>query len=259
MHFRIRCTVDGLIERVFNESIAYDHLGDTVTHVAIEKSEAMRGDKKWPVVLVNCATEQDLEPSDGLADLIKAISTSKDGVSINLEKIDDQAKPLFAVVDPFFAKLREDMERTTMLLNWRYGITDKPLKSFTDRAESVSLDGSEWRNISTIRGIKLIFTGSYRKNETTVADDIRSLFDAGLEAPLALQLLVEAKSQTRTYPRSALVIGVTAAEIAIKQLVGELAPDTRWLLENLPSPPIFKIARDYIPTLKVKHILWTKA
>jgi hypothetical protein len=43
-----------------------------------------------------------------------------------------------------------------------------------------------------------------------------------------------------------------AAEIALKQLIGELVPDARWLAENVPSPPIFKIARDYIPSLKVK-------
>ena len=48
------------------------------------------------------------------------------------------------------------------------------------------------------------------------------------------------------------MIGVTAAEIALKQLIGELAPDAGWLVENMPSPPIHKIAKDYIPSLKVR-------
>jgi hypothetical protein len=78
------------------------------------------------------------------------------------------------------------------------------------------------------------------------------MHNEGSEPPLGLQLLGEAWNQRITHPRSALVIGVTAAEIALKQLIGELAPDARWLVDNVPSPPIFKIARDYVPSLKVK-------
>jgi len=55
------------------------------------------------------------------------------------------------------------------------------------------------------------------------------------------------------------VIGVTAAEIALKQLIGELAPDARWLADNVPSPPILKIAKDYVPSLKVKARLQGKS
>ncbi len=31
--------------------------------------------------------------------------------------------------------------------------------------------------------------------------------------------------------------------------VSHIAPDTAWLMEEMPSPPIFKVLRDYIPLI----------
>jgi hypothetical protein len=103
-----------------------------------------------------------------------------------------------------------------------------------------------------LRGLRISFSHPFRKIDLSTLDETGRLHNEGAEPPLGLQLLIEAWNQRTTHPRSALVIGVTAAEIALKQLIGELAPDAQWLIDNVPSPPIFKIARDYVPILRVK-------
>lgn len=44
----------------------------------------------------------------------------------------------------------------------------------------------------------------------------------------------------------------SALETGIKTHISKLSPDTEWLLENLPSPPIDKIFKNYIPLLYEK-------
>jgi hypothetical protein len=55
--------------------------------------------------------------------------------------------------------------------------------------------------------------------------------------------------------RASLVVAVVAAEVGLKKVIGLIVPDAQWLLEEIPAPPIGKMLRKYIPTLKVKsHI-----
>jgi hypothetical protein len=48
------------------------------------------------------------------------------------------------------------------------------------------------------------------------------------------------------------VIGVTAAEVGLKRLIGTLIPEANWLVQEIQMPPAKKIMRDYLPTLPVK-------
>ncbi len=84
-------------------------------------------------------------------------------------------------------------------------------------------------------------------NEARRADLARMIAE-GRQEPLHQSLLREADSFRGTNPRSALVIGVTAAEVSVKTLVSNLAPATSWLVQHLPSPPIAKILEEYLPT-----------
>lgn len=65
--------------------------------------------------------------------------------------------------------------------------------------------------------------------------------------PLGHTLVREAKTLAPESPRSAILILTTALETAVKMHISDIAPDTAWLLENVPSPPLFRILRDYIP------------
>jgi hypothetical protein len=78
---------------------------------------------------------------------------------------------------------------------------------------------------------------------------MRRLVDAGEHEPLHQSLFREAVSLLESNPRSALAIGATAAEVAVKTLVSRVAPQAAWLVQNLPSPPIVRILEEYMPLI----------
>lgn len=83
-------------------------------------------------------------------------------------------------------------------------------------------------------------------------DEIMRKVEAGAEEPLARQLFREAWSQIGINPRSALVIGVSAAEVGLKKLIAALIPGTDWLMEEIPTPPVGKVLRKFLPTLQLR-------
>ena len=74
----------------------------------------------------------------------------------------------------------------------------------------------------------------------------------GFREPLGHMLLREARVQYPAHLRSALVIGMSALEVGTKQFIGTIVPDSLWLVENMPSPSIVNILREYLPTLPVR-------
>jgi hypothetical protein len=75
---------------------------------------------------------------------------------------------------------------------------------------------------------------------------------AGDTEPVDHELLREAWNQMDTNPRSALLIGIAAAELAMKRCISELVPAADWLAMNLPTPPLDKLLREYLPVLPVR-------
>ena len=67
------------------------------------------------------------------------------------------------------------------------------------------------------------------------------------------ELFCEAWVQRKANPRSALVIGIAAAETAFKECVLNLNPQARWLVENWQSPPLIKMLQEFLITLPVKQ------
>lgn len=65
--------------------------------------------------------------------------------------------------------------------------------------------------------------------------------------PLGHSLLREAATLSYSSPLSSILIMTTALETAVKMHISQIAPETQWLMQELQSPPIFKILKDYIP------------
>jgi hypothetical protein len=252
MHFRVSCIVDDLTHKMCDEPITYDLVRSVLVHVSIQKQTPKDELSKIRPVVASCTTSLDLDESEGLRDLTSAVEKSIDGLGVNFQGMNDQMKGIYEIVDPVFRTLRSDLTASIAILRWRYGITDSPANSMSNWSEYVSLDGSAWRGISTLRGIKIAFGRPFTKLDSSAVEEVSRLHNEGADPPLALQLINEARNQRTAHPRSSLVIAVTAAEVAIKQLICVLAPDARWLAENVPSPPIYKILKDYVPKLKVK-------
>jgi hypothetical protein len=82
-----------------------------------------------------------------------------------------------------------------------------------------------------------------------IQNGLQSWIETGQGEPLGRSLLREAWEHRERSPRSALVIGVAAAEVGFKQFSAEIAPHTAWLLEEGPSPSLEKMLRHHLPKI----------
>jgi hypothetical protein len=164
-----------------------------------------------------------------------------------------EGDPTTEFIDSVFADLRALMLSTVTLFRWRQGIADGPPDPCHTLRERYSEDGEVWREVSMVRSIKIRFGLVVRSNpEDDVSKKVVELATAGTEEPLGRQLFREAWSQKDSRPRSALVIGVAAAEVGFKKLVGSLAPQAQWLVDEVQTPALSKMLSKLLPTLPVK-------
>lgn len=84
--------------------------------------------------------------------------------------------------------------------------------------------------------------------------DLQALWSAAdLTEPLGHALLREAAALAIESPRSAILIMATALETAVKIHISKIVSNTGWLMEEMPSPPIHKVLRSYIPLIHRAH------
>jgi hypothetical protein len=94
--------------------------------------------------------------------------------------------------------------------------------------------------------------GSVRFNDEERAE-IERLVSTGRSEPLGHALLREAWHQRGNNPRSAIIIGIAAAEVGVKECVVDLVPKAQWLVEKAPAPPLVGMLREYLPLLPVRR------
>jgi hypothetical protein len=145
------------------------------------------------------------------------------------------------------------MVSTITLFRWRQGIAEGPPDPCHALRARYSADGEVWRDVFLVRSFKIRFglAGSSAP-EDDACKQVVELATAGMEEPLGRQLFREAWSQKDSRPRSALVIGVAAAEVGFKKLVGSLVPEAQWLVDEVQTPSLAKMLAKFLPTLPVK-------
>ncbi len=148
---------------------------------------------------------------------------------------------------PVEAAIDEAINVIGGLLRWRCNLAGPielpPLDEF-----EWSMDGVNWRLDPRRPAFPAAEWGPDLVIDAARRADLDAMLASNTREPLHQSLLREALSMRSSNPRSALAIGVTAAETAIKWLVGRVAPDAAWLVQNLPSPPIAKIVEEYLST-----------
>jgi len=87
------------------------------------------------------------------------------------------------------------------------------------------------------------------------AETIEEMFRIGTAQPLYHDLFREAWQNKTDNPRSSLVMAMAAAETALKTTAVDLYDNlgTEWIFENLPSPPLDRMLRDYVQLLPVRR------
>jgi hypothetical protein len=147
---------------------------------------------------------------------------------------------------------RQAAERVIRIILWVSGQTEemKPTRSY--RPTQISVDGHSWRKIEAGFVTSITFGRASRQFNATVFGEAQQLLSSGTEEPLSNVLLTEAWSLVATSPRSALVLGIASLESCMKRLMVSSLPGSKWLVENIPSPPIESLLRSYLLELKLK-------
>jgi hypothetical protein len=139
--------------------------------------------------------------------------------------------------------------RTVQLLRWRHGF-EVPTRPFALIVAEWSLDQETWQMMS-VRGQGRVRTSLHDLGPSAVGRmvEVQRLVDAGCEMPVGHELLAEAEEYAFVSVRSALVLSLAALEVGFKGLVSNLVPAAAWLVAEVPSPPLEKMLRDYLPML----------
>lgn len=184
-------------------------------------------------------------------------SEIKDELNASLEdgivKLSKLKPTTIKAVDEILHHMRAVYRSTLIMFNWTHGLDGPPDPSGLPHA-FYSADGNSWFEYSQVRRVSFNVEEAtnliYAKN-VQIEQVVRKV-EARVEEPLGRQLFREAWGHIGINPRSALVIGVAAAEVGLKRLIGTLIPSAEWLVQEVQAPPMRKILRDFLPTLPVK-------
>jgi hypothetical protein len=165
----------------------------------------------------------------------------------------DEVDRVYEEVDKFITPLRASSLRLVRLLRWRAGLD---FQALTSNQDYLSLDENSWLSLSVARSMTLDLVQIVPAMSEEITKEIITQYETSGDEPLAHQLFNDARNLRDTNPRASLVVAVAAAEVGLKKVISLIVPDAQWLLEEIPAPPIGKMLRKYIPTLKVKsHIM----
>ena len=157
----------------------------------------------------------------------------------------------------FLASVHDELadyaRRTISVLRWRANQLG-PHDPISSRGMAWSTDGIFWHPAPAHHSVSVIAQSHLRPSEE-IHEDVRSLVAVGRTGPLHHDLFREAWEQHYSNPRSAIVIGIAAAEIAVKKCITELVPEAEWLAINLPTPPLVRILAEYLPMLPARCLI----
>ncbi len=148
--------------------------------------------------------------------------------------------------------LYTNVVRSITILRWRCGLTEGPPHPFRNVKLEYSTDGESWLNAPDFRKFELHVSYSVnRQLGPQIGKEVVELIKTQTEEPLGRQLFREAWALKNANPRSALIIGVAAAEVGFKRLVGYLVPHSEWLMDEIQTPSLEKMLHSFLPTLPV--------
>jgi hypothetical protein len=257
MVFKSSCEIFGLrqhMKDIADIKFTFDSPLPIVVQISTTYSDWREPADASSVICVGTTTGQ-IENESCATDIHAAMSSLINGRWANFRDIDKGRRaPALAAVDRFFEPLRALVASTISILRWRYGLSDGPTEPFSNRGEYLSQDGESWIEIHMARSLKVSFVLAPRQIEASpdLVEQIVRLITEKSEEPLGHQLFREAWNQRSSHPRSALVIGVAAAEVGLKKLIGTLVPQAQWLVDEIQTPPFSKLLRKYLPSLPVK-------
>jgi hypothetical protein len=232
--------------------------------VALEHLDEDPRDRSRAVVLLTATADVDPPPKAAHAMRQLAAGQLPDGTRTNEERIRAWGqKPFPPTFEELPGALREFSRRISGVLSsaatrafeavrWRFDVYGPP-RPYSSRGVKWSEDLSAWHQMPMGGTVRSMVRSMVQLDSADVGVVNALLVDGGSE-PLAHYMLREARAVSLRHNTSALVIAVAAAEIGTKQLVSRFVPEATWLVEHVPSPPLERLLREYVPELPLGDV-----
>lgn len=212
--------------------------------VTIEALEQDPRDESKKVTLMVATTE--IEPPQKATEALRALASGEIPAATPFDDLPGSLKEFSGGV---WKLLRDAIVRTFEVVRWRFNIVGPP-HPFSSRGAQWSEDGADpWHRLPSQI---FIHTGAATIGVPLGAESIAevdALLEHGAHEPLAHYMLREARASATRHTVSALVMAVAAAEIGVKRVIADAVPDAEWLVENVASPPVVKLLKEYVPSL----------
>lgn len=168
----------------------------------------------------------------------------------------------------FIVALHGSMDRMASeifnVVRWRMGIVGGPLGLQSEWSSMRWHDDSKGEKIIDEHGFlnRQMIAGVFTLHMPEVQDadfdeecraNVETLIQFQSKQPLYHDLFREAWQNQRDNPRSALVMGIAAAETGFKTTMTDLNPSVTWIVENLQSPPLDLMLRNYMAQLPARN------
>jgi hypothetical protein len=179
-------------------------------------------------------------------------------------------KDAFVNYEKFVVELHKYMDKMTSeifdVVRWRMGVVGGPLSlqsdwgfmRWHDERESKNIfDKYGFLNRQIINGESMIGIPDMQFVDfgEKCKSDIKNLISLQAQQPLYHDLFREAWQNQLSNPRSALVMGVAAAETGFKTTLTDLNPSMSWIVENVSSPPLVRMLREYMEQLPARNLI----
>jgi hypothetical protein len=158
--------------------------------------------------------------------------------------------PFVSFVDKVNKKLSNSARTAISFIRWRYAQEGPPAPISSRGLSWSNNDGKTWYPLPGWYSIQDVTApSSVLKLEEISMHELSESISLGLEEPVYHELLREAKELKFKSSRSSILISISAAEVAVKGVIYKLVPNSQWLIENVQSPPIIRIIKDYFPQI----------
>jgi hypothetical protein len=190
-------------------------------------------------------------PSEKQRDQTRLEYALANGQRTHVPALSEFSQPFRSYLSAVSTELNDIAKRTILALRWRLNGPGSH-QPFSWRGFFWSWSGEFWHLAPPDISVEVRTFPPIEILEAT-AIEIADIVRTGSSEPLYHALLREAWTERRANPRSAIVVGIAAAELAVKHCISTLVPDSQWLAFNLPMPPINRILIEYLPKLPAKQ------
>lgn len=212
---------------------------------------------------------QTIHRKDDIPDLVREVFAGEAEIDWSIGgKNQDGFTNLPGVYRDFIVALHRDMDRMASeifnVVRWRMGIVGGPLGLHSEWSFMRWHDDTEGEKVIDEHGFlnSQMLAGGFTLHMPKMQEidfdkecrlNVESLIEFQSRQPLYHDLFREAWQNQRDNPRSAVVMGIAAAETGFKTSLMDLNPSVSWIVENLQSPPLDRMLRDYMAQLPARN------